>query len=121
MNAVVWMLVPLLGGVGAIARFLLDGEVQQRFATEFPLGTFVVNMVGTFVLGLLTGAGIAGAALLLLGTATLGSFTTFSTWMFESERLGEDGEARLMNLNLALSFAAGFALAACGWAIGRAI
>jgi CrcB protein len=120
-TAVVWTLVPVLGGVGAIARFLLDGATQGRVDTEFPLGTFVVNMVGTFVLGMLTGLGVGGATLLLLGTATLGSFTTFSTWMLESERLGEDGEVRLMNVNLALSFAAGLALAVCGWAVGCAL
>jgi fluoride exporter len=120
-TAIVWTLVPLLGGAGAIARFLLDGATQRRVDTEFPLGTFVVNMLGTFVLGLATGAGIAGTALLLLGTATLGSFTTFSTWMLESERLGEDGEVRLMSLDLALSLVAGFATAVCGWAIGRAL
>ena len=121
MSSLVWVGVAALGGIGAVGRFLLDGAVQARVDWEFPLGTFVVNMSGSFALGLLTGAGVAGSALLLAGAATLGSFTTFSTWMLESERLGEDGEAKLMSLNIALSLLIGFAAAALGWAIGRGV
>jgi CrcB protein len=121
MTALVWIGVAALGGAGAVARFALDGAVAQRFDGEFPLGTFVVNVSGSLALGLLTGLGVGGSALLLGGTAALGSFTTFSTWMLETERLGEDGEPQLMWLNVALSLVAGFAAATCGWLIGRAL
>lgn len=121
MTVVVWIGVALLGGTGAVARFLLDGAVQNRFGGDFPLGTFVVNMSGSFALGLLIGDGVAGSGLLLSGTATIGSFTTFSTWMLESERSGEDGDTRLLAANLALSLLAGFVAATGGWLVGRAL
>jgi CrcB protein len=121
MNLLVWVGVGLLGGVGAVGRFLLDGAVSARAGRQFPLGTLVVNLTGAFLLGLLVGGQVGGTALLLAGTATLGSFTTFSTWVFESHRLGEDGELRLGTLNLAVSLVAGLAAAAAGRAIGAAL
>jgi CrcB protein len=120
-TVLVWLGVGALGGVGALARFGLDALVQRRAAGEFPLGTLVVNVVGSFCLGLLTGLGVTGDALLLAGAAVLGSFTTFSTWMLETERLAEDGEGRLALANLAVSFGAGVAVAVVGWALGAAV
>ncbi len=113
-----WGGLAALGGLGALARFELDGRVQLWAAGEFPLGTFVVNVAGSFVLGLLTGLSITGNTLFLAGVGFLGSFTTFSTWMLETERLGEDGEGSLALANLALSLLAGAAFAAAGWAVG---
>jgi hypothetical protein len=77
--AVTWLGVALLGGVGALTRFGLDALVQRRIRGDFPLGTYAVNLSGSFALGLLTGLAVTGTALLLAGTAVLGSFTTFST------------------------------------------
>jgi len=91
--------VGLLGGVGAIARFLLDGAVSARAGRTFPCGTLVVNLTGAFALGFLTGK-LSGDAQLLAGTGLLGGYTTFSTWMFESHRLGEDGELRAGVVNV---------------------
>ena len=121
MTAAVWLAVGLLGGAGALLRFHLDAFVQGGVRGEFPLGTLTVNVVGSFLLGLLTGLGVAGDALLLAGTATLGSFTTFSTWMFETQRLAEDGELPLAALNVGLSVLAGLAAAAAGYALGAAL
>jgi CrcB protein len=123
MSALDWVVVAVCGGGGAIARFLLDEAVERYVATEFPFGTFVVNGSGTFVLGLLTGAGVSGHALLFAGTATIGAFTTFSTWMLETERLAEDGENRFALANVGLTLAVGFALALAlaGWAVGRVL
>jgi CrcB protein len=89
----------LLGGVGAIARFLLDGAVSARAGRSFPWGTLVVNLTGAFALGFLTGK-LSGDAQLLVGAGLLGGYTTFSTWMFESHRLGEDGALRAGVVNL---------------------
>ena len=91
--------VGLFGAVGAIARFLLDGVVSARASSIFPLGTLVVNLTGAFALGFVTGK-LSGDAQLLVGTGLLGGYTTFSTWMFESHRLGEDGELRAGVVNL---------------------
>ena len=120
MSAPAWIGVMLLGGAGALLRFRLDALVQLRVPGEFPLGTLVVNLAGSFALGLLTGLAVPGDALLLAATGLLGSFTTFSTWMLETERLGEDGEARLALANLALSFGGGLVAAVAGWLVGAA-
>jgi CrcB protein len=121
MSVLVWVGVALLGGTGALMRFHLDGLVQSRFGGEFPLGTLVVNLVGAFCLGFLAGASVGGDAMLLAGTATLGAFTTFSTWMLEAERLAEEGEERLATANVAVSFGAGLAAAIVGWVLGAGL
>ena len=121
MSVLVWIGVAGLGAAGALLRFELDGLVQRRAAGDFPFGTLVVNVLGSFCLGLLLGLSVGGDALLLAGTALLGSFTTFSTWMFETERLAEDGEGRLACANLRVSVAAGLGAGAAGWLIGAAL
>lgn len=115
------VLVLLCGGLGAVSRFAFDSLVQERVSSEFPLGTLVVNLGGSFVLGLLVGLQASRETLLLLGTATIGSYTTFSTWMLECQRPAEDGEPRLAWLNLAASLLAGFGCALAGRAIGVAL
>lgn len=118
MSAWTWLAVGFLGGLGAVGRFVLDAVVSGRGRSDFPLGTLVVNLSGAALLGLLVGASLHGNALLLAGTATLGSYTTFSTWMLESHRLGSDGELKVMALNLVLSLLLGLGAAAAGRAIG---
>lgn len=110
--------VAMLGGLGAILRFKLDGLVQGRLDSEFPFGTFVVNGLGSFLLGLLIGLDVTGNDFLIAGTATLGSFTTFSTWMLETERLAEDGKGGLALANILGSIVLGLAAAGLGWTIG---
>ncbi len=112
------LLVVLCGGAGAAARFLVDGVVQSRRLGEFPFGTLVVNLTGSFVLGLLAGLNASADALLVIGTATIGSYTTFSTWMLEIHRPAEDGERRLGGLNFAISLLAGFAAVVLGRRLG---
>jgi CrcB protein len=120
-GVLVWVGVGALGGLGAVARVVLDAAVSGRAGRALPLGTFAVNVTGAFALGLVAGLGAAGDALLLAGTAALGSYTTFSTWMFETQRLGEEG-ARLAALaNVAGSLAAGLGAAALGRVVGGAL
>jgi fluoride exporter len=113
-----WLGVGVLGGLGAIARFLLDGLVSAHSGTRFPLGTLLVNLSGALVLGLLVGLALSGNAYLLAGTAVIGSYTTFSTWMLESHRLAEDGQRRLLSANIVLSLVAGVGAAALGRLLG---
>jgi fluoride exporter len=113
-----WIGLVLIGGAGAVARFRLDAEISRRGAGEFPLGTLVINVGGAFALGVLTGAGVTGDRLFLAGTGFIGSFTTFSTWMFETERLAEDGEENVALANLVVSVLGGLAAAGVGWALG---
>jgi CrcB protein len=121
MSAEAWIGVAILGSVGSIARFLLDGAVSSRSSSDFPLGTFAVNVSGALILGLLTGLALSGEALLLAGTATIGSYTTFSTWMLETHRLGEDGQLLGGALNVIVSVIVGLGAAALGRWIGGAL
>jgi CrcB protein len=115
------ILVLVLGGSASVARYLLDGAVQSRQRSLFPAGTLVVNLVGCLVLGLLSGLGPSTQTTLLLGTAMIGSFTTFSTWMLESQRPAQAGESGLAWRNVILSLIAGLICVALGRALGRAL
>lgn len=118
MSAWVWAGVAVLGGLGALGRFLLDGAISQRVGRRFPFGTLTINLSGALLLGLLTGLALQGSAFVLAGTATLGSYTTFSTWMLETQRLAEDGDPRGAALNAVLSVLLGAAAALLGRTIG---
>jgi len=108
----------LLGGIGGMARFMLDDAVTNRLGREFPYGTLAVNLLGAFVLGLLVGAAIGHDAYRLAGIGLIGAFTTFSTWAFESHRLGEEGELRFGVMNFALSLVLGVTAAWVGRHVG---
>jgi CrcB protein len=120
-RTLVWAGVGVLGAIGSWARFSVGGIVAARRPSAFPLGTFVVNASGGFVLGLLVGLSLTGDALLLFGTGLLGGYTTFSTWMVETERLGEDGAWALLWAYLLGSLLVGLAATGIGWLIGGAI
>jgi CrcB protein len=111
--------VALVGGLGAVARFVLDGWIGARVGRELPLGTFAINISGSFLLGLLDGLALSGDGMVIAGTATIGAYTTFSTWMFETHRLAEDGEFAAVALNVGFSILAGFAAVALGHLLGR--
>jgi CrcB protein len=113
--------VAVLGGLGAIVRVLLTRAVQARAGGGFPVGTLLVNVSGALALGLLAGLAASGDLLVLAGGATLGSYTTFSTWMLEIHRLSEAGRPRAAALNVALSLAAGVAAALLGKAVGAGL
>jgi CrcB protein len=117
-NALVWIAVALLGGVGAVARFMLDGAVSDSVGSELPWGTFAVNISGTVVLGALVGATVKGDPLLLAGIALIGSYTTFSTWLLETHRLAEEQRGYAVALNVAGSLAVGVGAAALGRLLG---
>lgn len=121
MTASTWVGVALVGGAGALARFLADARVAAIVGRTFPFGTLVINLSGSLVLGVLFGAALHGNAYVLAGTATIGSYTTFSTWMYETQRLVEDGQSRSAAMNIVASVALGLAAAALGRAIGDAL
>jgi CrcB protein len=116
---VTWVAVGVLGGLGSLLRVALATGIQHRAASLFAWGTFTVNVSGSALLGVLDGAGVHGDALLLAGTATLGAYTTFSTFVLEAERLGEERHTPVMWAYLAASLVAGLAAAVLGrWAGG---
>ncbi len=118
MSLLVWVAVVLIGGAGSVARFYVDGLVGSAFRTGFPYGTLVVNLSGAVVLGLLTGLALTGDAALLAGTAAVGSYTTFSTWILETQRLTEERQYRKALLNIVVSLVLGVAAAEVGRLIG---
>lgn len=118
MSVLLWTGVALLGGLGALLRFLLDGAIAARAGRDFPFGTLAVNLSGTVLLGFLTGLAVPANVALLAGTATLGSYTTFSTWMLETHRLTEEGELGNAAANIVVSLVLGVAAAALGRAVG---
>lgn len=116
----VWVGVGLLGGAGAVCRFLADRTVTNRLGRPFPFGTLAVNVSGALLLGFLGGLVLPTHLALLLGTGFVGSYTTFSTWMFETQRLTEERRLWAAFANIAVSVAAGLAAAALGlWCGGR--
>ena len=121
MSPLLWLGVGLVGGVGALARFLLDGFVAERSSGDFPLGTFAVNISGAVGLGLVTGLALHGDGLMLAGGAALGSYTTFSTWMLETDRSVEDSRVPAAVLNVALTLGLGLGAAELGRLLGEAL
>jgi len=117
----VWAAVVLIGGAGSVIRFLVDGVVASATRRDFPLGTMAVNLSGAVVLGLVTGLALGHDAALLAGTAAVGSYTTFSTWMLETQRLTEERQHGKAAVNVAASLVAGVAAAALGQLLGRLI
>ena len=118
MSAGVWVAVVLIGGAGSVLRFYVDGLVGSAFRAGFPYGTLVVNLSGAAILGLITGLAVAGDAALLAGTAAVGSYTTFSTWILETQRLTEERQHRKAVANIVVSLVLGVAAGALGRLIG---
>ncbi|MFB9349775.1 MULTISPECIES: fluoride efflux transporter CrcB [Streptomyces] len=120
-----WLYVVLGAMAGAPLRYLTDRAVQSRHDSVFPWGTFTVNVTGSLVLGLLTGATAAGAAgsrlQLLLGTGLCGALTTYSTFSYETLRLAGAGARGYAAVNVVASVAAGLGAAFAGAALAHAV
>jgi len=118
------LLLVIAGGlVGAPLRYVADRAVQARHDSLFPWGTFSVNVLGSLVLGILTGA---AAALphdlqLLVGTGFCGALTTYSTFSYETIRLYEDRARFLAIANVTASIVAGLGSVFLGVAVSEAI
>ncbi|HEX8105696.1 MAG TPA: CrcB family protein [Solirubrobacteraceae bacterium] len=121
MTAGAALAVGALGGAGAVARVVLAGWVAGRAPRRFPAGTFAVNLLGAFALGVLAGVALPPSADRAFATGLIGAFTTFSTWMFESERLLAEGRRGLAALYLGASLALGLAAVWAGRALGVAL
>jgi CrcB protein len=116
-----WIAFLVAAGIGAPARYLVDGWIQDRAGGPFPWGTFTVNVSGCLALGVLTGLGLyhdlGATTRTILGTGGLGAYTTFSTLTFETVRLSEEGANGKAFANAAASFLVGLAAAAAGLAV----
>lgn len=116
--------IAVAGAIGAPARYLVDRSIQGRSTSLFPLGTFVINVTGSLVLGFLIGLalyhGFASTPKIILGTGLCGAYTTFSTFTYETVKLAEEGAigAAFRNALATLvvpCLAAGAGLALAAW------
>ena len=119
-------LIALGGAGGAVSRYLVDTLVSERVGAEFPWGTFVVNMTGSFVLGVLFALAVERDVLpsdirLPVMTGFVSAYTTFSTLMLETWRLAETGSTVAAVANIVGSVAVGLTVMAGGLVVGRAI
>ncbi|MCK9582886.1 MAG: fluoride efflux transporter CrcB [Endomicrobiales bacterium] len=114
------------GAIGTLARYTLAGVVYKGFGTSFPYGTIVVNLLGCFIIGFLStiaeqkfvlGSGVR--TFLMIGFC--GAFTTFSTFIFETNGLIRDGEVMRAFVNVLVSVIAGFILFRLGVLLGEVI
>ncbi|NMH93328.1 CrcB family protein, partial [Pseudonocardia bannensis] len=103
--------------VGAPLRYLTDRVVQSRLGTGFPWGTFTVNIIGSFVLGLTLAATTSPAVIALVGTGFCGALTTYSTFGFETVQLAATGHRLLATYNALGSVFAGLGAAGLSLAI----
>ncbi|MBT2596413.1 fluoride efflux transporter CrcB [Arthrobacter sp. ISL-72] len=119
------LLLGLAGGLGAGTRFVVDGLVRSKVRIALPVGTMVINITGSFLLGLVAGAVIVHAAPAQLqaiaGTGFLGGYTTFSTASFETVRLIQSRRTGLALLNGIGTAVTAVAATAAGLALAGAV
>jgi CrcB protein len=113
------LLVTLGSVVGAPLRYVVDREIQMRQERVFPLGTLAVNVSGSLALGVLVGAagrgGVSQLAVDALGTGVIGSYTTFSTFSWETLQMIDEGSVWQASANVVVSVGGGLAAAAIGF------
>ncbi|GIE35560.1 putative fluoride ion transporter CrcB 2 [Actinoplanes italicus] len=115
------LLVALGAAAGAPMRYLTDRYLQARFGTAFPWGTLAVNIVGSFVLGLVLGLPLSAGTVALLGTGFCGALTTYSTFSWEILALTRRREILTACGYALLSITAGMGAAVIGGALARTV
>lgn len=110
--------VGLAAALGAVSRYLLDQVVQHRHDQSFPWGTFIINVSGSLLLGVITGLavhhGLPAAPTTIVGVGFIGGYTTWSTYLWESLALAETGSLGRALANVFGSLGAGLLAAAAG-------
>lgn len=123
MSAPMFLLACLGGGIGACLRFVVDGLVMRRVSSGFPLGIFLINASGSFLLGFLTGLAdssvLDGTWLFIISAGVMGGYTTFSTAMVDTVHLLREEAWGRATVNAASMLVAGVVLALIGLAVGR--
>lgn len=120
------LIIGIGGFVGAVSRYSLALWIGQRWGRTFPLGTFLINVSGSFLIGLFMTLMVERFTVnpqwrLLLVVGFLGAYTTFSTFEYETGALLKDGEWTFAMLNIILSVVAGFVALKLGEVIAKAI
>lgn len=119
------LLVAVGGAIGAAVRYLIGAWVMARLGPDFPWGTFIINVSGTFLIGvvlaLVQGGVLPSGARLFVAVGILGGYTTFSTYGYETMGLISDGDLRGALLNALGQVLAGLAAVYFGVVIGRVL
>jgi CrcB protein len=123
MNRLIWY-VAIGSGIGGATRLLVGNFIQQRMGVSFPLGTLVINVTGSFILGFILRYALAApemspALRALLTTGFCGGYTTFSTYSFETATLIEDGRYERASLYILLSVGVALLATFAGFASAR--
>lgn len=119
MTPLIFLLASVAGGVGAGLRYALDVGVSALAGRRFPWGIVIVNITGSFALGLVTA--LLPDVAFVVGAGLLGGYTTFSTAMLDTVALWKDGERGASVLHLIGMFAASVIAAVVGLALGAAL
>ena len=124
MNQIIYtsLIIGLGGFIGTILRFLLSSSIEKSFATSFPIGTILVNLIGCFLIGLLSGyftqkLGDQTQLFFFLTIGVLGGFTTFSAIAMDSQVFIENGEYLKMLTYISVQTILGIALCLIGYNI----
>jgi len=121
-----YLLVATFGAFGAVSRYALDGVIDRRNITQFPIATLTINTIGSFLLGVLvvltTERYLPNSSWrVALGVGFLAAFTTFSTFSYDTIRLAEDGSFGLAATNVFANVALGLLAVVAGMAVARHI
>jgi len=111
-----------IGGVfGGICRFQFGKAISQKANTSFPIGTFLINISGALLLGILTSIDSGNSSYLLLGDGFCGAFTTFSTFMYEGFNLFQENDKLNAFTYILSTLLLGIIGYVCGYMIGKTI
>jgi len=118
------LFVCLGGAIGTGARYLVAGWMQKALGAGFPYGTFTVNLLGSFLLGVLMVVGVSSDTLsptlrIAITTGAMGGFTTYSTFSYETMRFAQEGAYGMVALNIGLTLTVCLAASFAGVAVGR--
>lgn len=105
------------GAMGSLSRYAVGQKIAQKYRTGFPAGTFLVNLTGAILLGMIHSAGWGGNLYALFGDGFLGAFTTFSTFMYEGFNLFQDNKKK----NAVVYISASVLLGIAGFVLGAAL
>ncbi|MBX4265802.1 fluoride efflux transporter CrcB [Clostridium estertheticum] len=112
-----YMLVAVGGAAGSLVRYSLGKFISEKSKHSFPIGTFIINITGALLLGIVSTIGVSSNITLLLGDGFLGAYTTFSTFMYEGFNLFKEKE----KLNAFIYILCTLILGVVGYVIGSKI
>jgi fluoride exporter len=116
-----FLLVAVGAAIGAPLRYLIDRAIQARHDSVFPWGTFIVNITGSLILGVLAGLPTPGSAMAVAGVGFCGALTTYSTFGYETLRLTQDGARLFAVFNALGSVVAGLGAGSTGLILAQAV